>query len=408
MIEPSIVLEGVSKSFRIYHQRHTTLKETLLRRRRSVYELLPVLDDISLEVPAGQALGIIGRNGAGKSTSLKVISGLMPPDRGVVTVRGRISTLLELGAGFQGDYSGTENIYLYAALMGLRKRFVDERFDEIVEFSGIGDHLDNAVKTYSSGMYMRLAFAVAVHVDPDVLMIDEVLAVGDEAFQRRCYERALDLRARGKTICLVSHDLDAIQRFCDRVVWLDRGVIRADGNPADVVELYRQSVDEGAGELGSTPPPSEVSIERIQVFDSRGLPADAIRSNEPGRIQFTLHGNRLDADGLMINLGIFSAEAACLVFSQAAVTRANLEHGAALLSCTYGSLPLAPGSYRLEISAHLPSTSERVSSPHQPSLLSVLGRPGPGLLSIPILWDPVVSSAAAAPEMRAVPSDTSR
>jgi ABC-2 type transport system ATP-binding protein len=240
--EAAIVARDLRKTFRVFSERNQTLKQAILRRRRAVYEEFVAVDGVSFEVAKGSTFGIVGSNGSGKSTTLKVLAKILEPDGGSVTVNGRISALLELGAGFHPELSGRENVFLNAAILGIPRKQVDRSFDAIVEFAEIGKFIDNPVKTYSSGMYARLGFAVAVNVDPDVLLIDEVLAVGDEHFQRRCAEKIDDLRSDGRTVVIVSHGLGSIQSLCDHAIWIDKGVMRANGKPNDVVDAYVRSV----------------------------------------------------------------------------------------------------------------------------------------------------------------------
>jgi ABC-2 type transport system ATP-binding protein len=243
--EAAITVDGVSKSFRIYRRRETTLKETILRGRRGEWEELRAADNLSFTVPRGQALGVIGPNGAGKSTLLKMLARILTPDRGRVVIDGRVSALLELGAGFHPEYSAVENIFLSGAFYGMSRAQLKPRVDSIIEFAELGRFADNPVKTYSSGMYARLGFAIAVSVEPDVLLCDEVLAVGDESFRQRCYERMLEFRDAGRTLVLVTHDLGAVHQFCDRAIWLERGAIRQEGDPRDVVRAYIREVNAG-------------------------------------------------------------------------------------------------------------------------------------------------------------------
>jgi ABC-2 type transport system ATP-binding protein len=224
---PAIAVSGVSKHFRIYRSRETTLKETILSRRRGVYEEFTAVDNVSFEVPTGEALGIFGRNGSGKSTILKMLARILSPDAGTIEVKGRVAALLEVGAGFHPEYSATENIFLSGAIYGMSRQELTPRVDEIIAFAQLERFADNPVKTYSSGMYARLGFSIAVNVDPDVLLVDEVLAVGDESFRSRCYERMLAFREAGKTLILVTHDLGAIASFCSRV---HHASVRAGGN----------------------------------------------------------------------------------------------------------------------------------------------------------------------------------
>ena len=244
MSDGPIVVSGLSKRFRIYHQRSETLKEMLVDRRRSRYEEFWAVKDIDLEVHEGETFGIIGANGSGKSTLLKCMAGILIPDRGKVTVRGRLASLLEVGAGFHPDYSGRENIYLNGAILGLPRRYINSVIDEIVGFAELEQFIDNPVRNYSSGMYTRLGFSIAIHMDPDILLIDEVLAVGDEAFQRRCMDHIEGMRREGRTLVFVSHAADSVRRLCDRCLWIDHGVQRARGVTGPVVDSYVGEVNQ--------------------------------------------------------------------------------------------------------------------------------------------------------------------
>ena len=239
---PAITVEDVTETFRLYHERPTGLKERLYRFRRSSYTDLDAVEHLSFVVQHGESVAVIGHNGSGKSTLLKLLARILPPDQGTVETNGRVASLLELGAGFHGDLTGRENIYLNGAILGLSRAEIDERFDEIVDFAGIRPLLDTAVRAYSSGLYVRLGFAIAVTVDPDILLVDEVLAVGDAEFQDRSLERMQRFRDEGKTFVLVSHDLDAVREMCDRAILLEHGRIVFDGPVNEGVELYRQRV----------------------------------------------------------------------------------------------------------------------------------------------------------------------
>src|SRR5215211_3376655 len=233
---------------RFGHKRQfATLKSALLGgsliRDLSPDETFTAVRDVSFTVPAGRTLGVIGRNGSGKSTILKLVAGITKPTSGTVKVNGRISALIELGAGFHPEISGRENVFINGIMLGLSKREVARRFDEIVDFAELREFIDAPVKNYSSGMYMRLGFAVAIHVDPDVLLVDEVLAVGDEAFTHKCLDKFAEFRRRGKTILLVTHSLGLVQRFCDEAVWLDDGRVSGTGDPKRVVGAYITNVE---------------------------------------------------------------------------------------------------------------------------------------------------------------------
>ncbi len=226
---------------------YSTFKSLLLNFGRSASSARVVthaIADLTLRIRQGSSVGIIGRNGSGKSTLLKLITGIYKPTSGKITVSGRVAALIELGAGFHPDFTGRENLYLGGVMHGLTKKEIEERFDEIVDFAELRDVIDDPIRTYSSGMFMRLGFSLAVHTDPDLLLVDEVLAVGDAAFVAKCKERITRLRAGGKTLLLVSHDLDAVERWCDEVVWIDHGIVKDRGDPRRVIDHYRQFIEE--------------------------------------------------------------------------------------------------------------------------------------------------------------------
>lgn len=234
----AIEVIGVSKKYKIHIEKNSTLKEKILYSKRKKYREYVALNNVNLKVPFGKTIGLIGTNGSGKSTLLKLISKIIYPDKGQILVKGRVSSLLELGAGFHPEFSGFENIYMNASILGLRKKEVDKKLEEIIDFSGIADFINEPVRSYSSGMYMRLAFSVAVAVDPEILLVDEVLAVGDASFQVKCMKRMNQLKYEGKTIVIVSHDMGAIQELCDEVVWIKDSKVHLVGNAKECVSAY--------------------------------------------------------------------------------------------------------------------------------------------------------------------------
>src|SRR5688572_3895512 len=244
----AIDVTNASKVYRRYSRRHqfSTLKSALLSRSliRDLRpdETFPAIQDVSFTLPRGRTLGVIGRNGSGKSTMLKLVAGITKPTQGTVTVNGRVSALIELGAGFHPEISGRENVFINGIMLGLTKREIASRFDEIVDFAELKDFIDAPVKTYSSGMYMRLGFAVAIHVDPDVLLVDEVLAVGDASITHKCLDKFGEFKRLGRTIPLVTHSLELVERFCDGALWLDSGKVRGSGDPRRVVGAYLTAV----------------------------------------------------------------------------------------------------------------------------------------------------------------------
>ncbi|CCZ18555.1 putative uncharacterized protein [Clostridium sp. CAG:780] len=233
-----IVVEHVYKTFNIYMDKANSLKEKLLFWNRNKKEKREVLKDINLTIKNGEAVALIGVNGSGKSTLLKLMTKIIYPNKGKITTYGKLTSLLELGAGFHPDFSGRENIYFNASIFGLTKKEIDDRIDKIIEFSELGSYIDNPVRTYSSGMYMRLAFAVAINVDADILLIDEILAVGDQHFQDKCIAKMKELKAQGKTMVFVTHSMNTVKEFCSRAVWLSNGVIKMDDEPDKVIEEY--------------------------------------------------------------------------------------------------------------------------------------------------------------------------
>ena len=236
----AIEVKDVYKRFKVYRDKGYSLKEKLLFWKRNHYEERWVLKGVSFSVPKGQAIGLIGRNGCGKSTTLKLLTRIMYPNKGKIVMRGRVASLIELGAGFHPDMSGRENIYINASIFGLTRKEIEHKIDEIIAFSELEDYIDNPVRTYSSGMYMRLAFAVAINVSADILLVDEILSVGDLTFNKKCFAKMEEIKAAGTTIVIVSHALDAIEQICDRTIWLRDGTIVMYDKPGVVLEEYKK------------------------------------------------------------------------------------------------------------------------------------------------------------------------
>ena len=238
---PVIQLKNVTQRFRVIHERKDTVRELMIRlfRRQSSFHDFEAVKNVSFDVPSGQSLAIIGRNGSGKSTLLKIIAGVYQPTRGTVRVTGSLAPLIELGAGFHHELTGRENILIGGLLMGYSKRQMLEREQRIIDFADIGEFIDAPVKQYSSGMYMRLAFAVATEVEPQILLVDEILAVGDSAFQEKCFERIRNFRLAGKTILLVTHNMQDVEKHCERAILVDQGSVVIDGRPDEVIATYR-------------------------------------------------------------------------------------------------------------------------------------------------------------------------
>ena len=237
-MEDKIIVENVYKSFNVYQDKASTIKEKLLFFSRNRKEKIEVLKNINLKIKQGETVGLIGVNGSGKSTLLKLMTKIIYPDSGKITTNGKLTSLLELGAGFHPDFSGRENIYFNASIFGLTRKEIDARLHDIIEFSELGEFIDNPVRTYSSGIYMRLRFSVATNVDAEILLIDEILSVGDQHFQEKCYNKMTELKEQGKTMVFVTHSLDVVKKLCTRAVWLYNGAIKMDGNTEKVVDEY--------------------------------------------------------------------------------------------------------------------------------------------------------------------------
>jgi ABC-type polysaccharide/polyol phosphate transport system ATPase subunit len=281
---PVVVADHVSKKYRLYRERNASLKATVMRGRRSRVDVFWAVDDVSFEVHEGSTTGLIGENGSGKSTMLKCLAKILRPDKGAVSTTGKMSALLELGAGFHPELTGRENVFLNGAILGLKQKELVARFDDIVDFAGIGRFIDEPVKNYSSGMYVRLGFSVAINVEPDILLVDEVLAVGDEAFQRKCLERFAELKNNGKTVIIVSHSMPSVINMCDHAIWFKKGHKMADGTPKDVVEAYTGSIvlsEHRPTETGDRWGSGEARIERVELIERSGMQVTRIGSGEP-------------------------------------------------------------------------------------------------------------------------------
>jgi ABC-2 type transport system ATP-binding protein len=348
----AVIVRDLRKTFRVFSERNQTLKQAVLRRRRAVYEEFVAVDGVSFDIQQGSTFGIIGSNGSGKSTTLKVLAKILEPDGGTVETKGRVSALLELGAGFHPELSGRENVYLNASILGIPRRRIDAAFDQIVDFAELGRFIDNPVKTYSSGMYARLGFAVAVNVDPDVLLIDEVLAVGDENFQRRCAERIDDLRSEGRTVIIVSHGLGSIQTLCDQVAWIERSKLRMLGSPKDVIAAY----------LNDVHPDSTVDSEGLVHVGSGEAKLRSVEIKQRGVGTGTAQTNRLDVqigweaavpvERVVINVVIRRTDGVKIT---SLTTRRPHPNGFAItpgpgsMTGTLESFPVVPGTYEVDV-----------------------------------------------------------
>ena len=289
MSDVAVSAVDVWKNFRLYHERNRFIKAAVLRGRRARYEEFWALKGVSFEVKHGSTFGIIGSNGSGKSTMLKCLAGILYPNKGSVRVNGRLAALLELGAGFHPELSGRENIYLNGAILGMNRREITKKYDDIVQFAGLEKFIDTPVKNFSSGMTVRLGFAIAAHVDPEILLIDEVLSVGDQAFQRKSLEKIEEFRRDGRTIIFVSHGLSQVAQLCKEVAWLERGVVRRIGPVNDVIAEYTgESYDTSTSTesaMGRRWGNGKASITHIEILDGSGKHAEMIESGQPMSIK---------------------------------------------------------------------------------------------------------------------------
>ena len=398
----AIEVTNASKVYRRYSRRRqfSTLKSALLSRSliRNLRpdETFAAVSGVTFTVPRGRTLGVVGRNGSGKSTLLKLVAGITKPTSGTVSVNGRVSALIELGAGFHPEISGRENVFINGIMLGLTKREVARRFDEIVDFAEMKDFIDAPVKTYSSGMYMRLGFAVAIHVDPDVLLVDEVLAVGDEGFTHKCLDKFAEFKRRGKTILLVTHSLGLVERFCDDALWMDGGHMKGMGDPKRMVGAYITDVEvseehqlaagdakaqQSAIAVSPDEPASavlpdhpietaegpadmfrategrwgsrEIEITDVQLTGADGTTGHVFHSGQPVTVLIGLR-SPIENDDFVIGIGIFNAEGVCVYG-----TNTNIEElkavrifGDAEARFTVDSLDLVEGTYKLDVAIH--------------------------------------------------------
>lgn len=347
----AICVEHVSKRFRLYGEKNQYLKATLLQGRRSKFEEFWAVDDVSFEVPFGSTFGIIGSNGSGKSTLLKCLAGILAPDKGRISVNGRMSALLELGAGFHPELSGRENIFLNGAILGMSKAEISHRLDDIVDFAGLGPFIDSPVKNYSSGMVVRLGFAIAINVDPEILLIDEVLAVGDEEFQLRCHEKIEDFRRNGSTIVLVSHGLTQITQLCDTTAWMDKSCLRAIGPSLEIVSEYTGASHNAQTrenhETGQRWGTMEAEILSIQLLDGNGTDNN-VTTNHPMTIRVNINAHR-SIDDLVVGLRITDLHGANVWGSNTKRSGHDIRnvHGMTQIEFSVPRLPLLSGVYDL-------------------------------------------------------------
>lgn len=350
--------DKVSKRYRIRHEDGTVSRNPLVRawnRLRTRSEDFWALRDVSFEVKRGEALGIIGHNGAGKSTILKLLSNITTPTSGEITINGRLAALIEVGSGFHPELTGRENIFLSGSILGMKRREIEAKLDQIIEFAGVREFIDTPVKRYSSGMYVRLGFAIAAHLDADVLLLDEVLAVGDVSFQAKCLQRVRELRESGKTIVFISHDLAAVERLCDRVLLMERGRLVAEGEPREVIAEYQ---DRSSKFMPSTPPveygDSRVLLRKAEITsltfrNPSGRKTSSLHTGDEMtvRVEYFAH-EPLEDTAIAIFFYSSSGELACQLTTESSGERLDLEYGKGAIEFFCPELGLQPGLYSID------------------------------------------------------------
>ncbi len=369
MDEQAIVVDHVSKEFRLFTDRAHSVKELITRRdRRSGADHFQALNDVSLEIPKGSMYALVGHNGSGKSTLLRIIASIYKPTTGKVKVDGRISTLLELGAGFHPDLTGRENVYMNATILGMTKKQIDRVYDDIVGFAGVEQFIDSPVKVYSSGMYVRLGFSVAVHVDPEILIIDEVIAVGDAEFQRKCFDHLYALRKKGVTVVVVTHGLNTVESMCDGAAWLDHGVLQLTGTGPEVAAAYMDRVnaaeraereanvaaaaaaEEAIAGVKAPARVEDITVDRVEFIDGSGQPGPYGVHRDPFRIRVWYNAIR-PVVSPVFGLAIFSASQVHITGTNTKIDGVDLGtiSGHGFVDFAVPELPLTPGDYEITV-----------------------------------------------------------
>ena len=350
MTNSAISVSSLSKNFRLYHERNRYIKAALLRGRRAKYEEFWALKDVSFEVAHGATLGIIGSNGSGKTTMLKCLTGIYTPEKGAIKVDGKLAALLELGAGFHPELTGAENIFLNGSILGMSKRDVQNKFASIVEFAGLEKFIDTPVKNFSSGMVVRLGFSIASHVEPEILLIDEILSVGDQDFQRKSSEKIEEFRREGRTIVVVSHSLGLVQQLCKEVIWLDKGQIRQSGPAAEVIAAYtggsyqpQTERDESSRNRWGT---GDARINSIELLNHDGTIAQVIESNAGAQIRFQISAHtRIESPILRVQITRLNGDVVWATSTQRGTNTMRVLDGAATATLNIESTKLLEGTY---------------------------------------------------------------
>ena len=350
MTNSAISVSSLSKNFRLYHERNRYIKAALLRGRRAKYEEFWALKDVSFEVAHGATLGIIGSNGSGKTTMLKCLTGIYTPEKGMIKVDGKLAALLELGAGFHPELTGAENIFLNGSILGMSKRDVQNKFASIVEFAGLEKFINTPVKNFSSGMVVRLGFSIASHVEPEILLIDEILSVGDQDFQRKSSEKIEEFRREGRTIVVVSHSLGLVQQLCKEVIWLDKGQIRQSGPAAEVIAAYtggsyqpQTDRDESSRNRWGT---GDARINSIELLNHDGTIAQVIESNAGAQIRFQISAHtRIESPILRVQITRLNGDVVWATSTQRGTNTMRVLDGPATATLNIESTKLLEGTY---------------------------------------------------------------
>lgn len=367
-----ISIRNVSKKFKIYHEKNLNIKYAALnflaRNKSSKYNEFWALKNINLDIKKGETIGIIGENGSGKSTLLKLITGILYPDQGDILKKGKIAALIEIGAGFHSELSGRENIKINASILGFSKKETEDNLEKIIEFSGLKKFIDNPIKTYSSGMYVRLGFSIAIHVNPDILLIDEVLSVGDENFQKKCLRKIDKFRKQGKTIVLVSHDLSTIQKICNRVVLIDKGMLVSQGNPLDVISQYHKILyeKEKKDSIPEQEEPSEeetpqgdetrrwgskeVEIKRIEFLNKEDTPKDTFKIGDYIKIRIHYSAKKKIRKPVF-GIALYREDGLHINGPNTKTSDYNIDsvEGTGFIDYVIDSIPLQPGIYFITV-----------------------------------------------------------
>lgn len=350
--EVAIDIQNVSKTFRIYKNHNQSLKRRLLAGGKGTFEEFKALDDVSLEIPRGSTFGLLGQNGSGKSTLLKCIARILKPNAGTITSHGRMAAMLEVGSGFHPELTGRENVFLNGTILGMSNAEIEKKFDDIVGFSGVERFIDQPVKNYSSGMYVRLGFSVAIHVEPEILLVDEILAVGDMEFQSKCLDKFAQFRKEGRTVVVVSHALDLMRTFLDEAAWLDHGKLLAIGPAAEVVDQYATLSVQGAAERGNRFGSGEVKITRMEILGEKGESTKRIHTGQA--ITVRLHYECSETVARPVFGASIDTREGVWVWGYHGLDDGyvpeTLHPGAGTIDITVDRLPLRPGSYLLSAS----------------------------------------------------------